>query len=325
MDIAVRLEGGVGDVLLGNRFVPAIKDKYPDAKINAFLDTEGNPIQERVLRYMYPNMYESITTIPSKKYKPFVVDTQFGEDTGFGAIENIPDEYYQKITSNKLWYDFHIDGMKWARDSDINCHRYYKQFPIPNPHSLAKEKPLTCTGDKSPTVLIHVSSDTSSGHNLDPQYVFSLWKKIEDSFSVIGFRAAFIATDKVLERYQFVDHSIPFVQGSIEEVIETIGQSKLVIAIDSGIKHIAYCYDVPTITYSQQCYAPGKVLPSHELRWNIDPALCVPLNYSADYVVNLARKLFSYPAYRYNPELNNFDNQAIVRRYVVNQEKSKLQ
>jgi hypothetical protein len=323
MDIAVRLEGGVGDVLLGNRFVPAIKDKWPDAKIHAFLDTEGNPLQERVLRYMYPYMYESITTIPSKKYKPFVVNTQFGEDTGFGAIENIPDEYYQKIKSHSAWFDFHIDGMHWARYTEINCHRYYKQFPIPNPHKLAKATALLDSQNRdTPNILIHVKSDSSTGHNLHANYVYSLWQKLS---KLPVFKLGFIATEKVAQEYAYSANKMPYIIGSIEEVIETISKSSVVIAIDSGIKHIAYCYDIPTITYSQQCYAPGKVLPSHELRWNIDPALCVPLNYNVDYVVNLATKLACYPAYRYNPELTDFDSQAIIRRYSINTEKSVLQ
>ena len=34
MNISVRLEGGLGDCLLGNRFANAIKEKYPKKKIN---------------------------------------------------------------------------------------------------------------------------------------------------------------------------------------------------------------------------------------------------------------------------------------------------
>ena len=39
MNIAVRLEGGLGDVLCANRFVFAIKEKYPKAEITAYIDS----------------------------------------------------------------------------------------------------------------------------------------------------------------------------------------------------------------------------------------------------------------------------------------------
>ena len=41
MEIAVRLEGGLGDCLLGNRFVSAIKEKYTDANVSLPLIVTG--------------------------------------------------------------------------------------------------------------------------------------------------------------------------------------------------------------------------------------------------------------------------------------------
>ena len=48
-NIAVRLEGGLGDCLLGNRFTVAIKEKYPNADITAYIDNEGKTFQKEGL------------------------------------------------------------------------------------------------------------------------------------------------------------------------------------------------------------------------------------------------------------------------------------
>ena len=54
MEIAVRLEGGLGDCLLGNRFVSAIKEKYTDANVTAYIDSEGKTFQKECLDTLYP-------------------------------------------------------------------------------------------------------------------------------------------------------------------------------------------------------------------------------------------------------------------------------
>ena len=63
MNIAVRLEGGLGDCLLGNRFVPAIKEKYKEASITAYIDSEGKTFQKEGLSILYPSMYKNINII----------------------------------------------------------------------------------------------------------------------------------------------------------------------------------------------------------------------------------------------------------------------
>ena len=70
MNISVRLEGGLGDCLLGNRFANAIKEKHPDSKITAYIDREGKTFQKECLSILYPSFYKDIKIIQSKKYLP---------------------------------------------------------------------------------------------------------------------------------------------------------------------------------------------------------------------------------------------------------------
>ena len=97
MNISVRLEGGLGDCLLGNRFVSAIKEKYPDSDITAYIDSEGKTFQKEGLEILYPSMYKKINIIQNKKYKEFWVDCQFGTDNYYGALENVPDNIRQEL------------------------------------------------------------------------------------------------------------------------------------------------------------------------------------------------------------------------------------
>ena len=103
MRIAVRAEGGLGDVLLFNRFTPAIKEKYPDAQISLYIDSEGKTFQKEVIEYLYPSFYKQIKVIPHKKYKPFYIQSQFGLENQIGFIENVPDSILEEIKNHDLW------------------------------------------------------------------------------------------------------------------------------------------------------------------------------------------------------------------------------
>ena len=69
MKISVRMEGGLGDHLLANRFVPSILDKYPNSKIHLFSDTNGNSLQSDILLNLY-DFYDSRTLI-YRKYENY--------------------------------------------------------------------------------------------------------------------------------------------------------------------------------------------------------------------------------------------------------------
>ena len=42
------MEGGLGDHFAANRFIPAIKEKYPNCEIDLFSDTECNSHQSEI-------------------------------------------------------------------------------------------------------------------------------------------------------------------------------------------------------------------------------------------------------------------------------------
>jgi ADP-heptose:LPS heptosyltransferase len=111
----------------------------------------------------------------------------------------------------------------------------------------------------------------------------------------------------------------------IRDVCEIISNSKLMIACDTGFRAVAWGYNVPVISLSKQCYAPGKVLPPQLIRWNPYDNLCFPLNHNTGEIISLAKRILDNKVYTLFPELSDWKTQLIRRNYNVNEEKSRLQ
>lgn len=307
-EIAVRLEGGAGDCLLANRFIPAIKEKYPLASVYAYIDSEGNTFQQEVLQVLYPSFYKTFHVIPSKKYKEFWVDCQFGCDNYKGALENIPDIWRKEMESYERFYDLHIDSLKWV-DYDFSWLRYYKFFPKPELEPVETD------------IVMHLISSTSVGHRLEEWYIESLVNRV----AKFG-RVTIISTPETNHFYDCVKNNpcVEIFNGSIKEVCERIGGAKLMISTDSGFRYVAYGYGVPTLTFSKQSTKPFSSIPSHQIRWLMFPETCFPLNYDAKHIADISQRILNNYGYILAPYVNDFDAQLVRRRYEINQEKSIL-
>ena len=58
-NIAIRLEGGIGDHLLANRFVHAIKNKYKNCNFSFFSDPSKSHSEKEInlLKINWPSIY----------------------------------------------------------------------------------------------------------------------------------------------------------------------------------------------------------------------------------------------------------------------------
>ena len=64
LKIGVRFEGGLGDCLLANRFVPAIKEFHKKSKITCVFDNNrSETFQIEVLKKFYPSFYHNFISI----------------------------------------------------------------------------------------------------------------------------------------------------------------------------------------------------------------------------------------------------------------------
>jgi len=309
MNIAVRLEGGLGDCLLGNRFVPAIKEKYKESVITVYIDSEGKTFQKEALDVLYPSIYKEIKIIQKKKYKPFWVDCQFGVDNYYGALENVPDDIRAEMESYDKFYDLHIDSLKWI-DMDFDWLRYYRFFPKPE---------LTIENTKGDYIVFHLISSTSVGHRLEDWYIERLVKETAQNHKVY-----IISTPDTNHFYNNIKdlNNVNLFNGSIKDVCELISNAKFMLSTDSGFRYISYGYGIPTLTYSKHSSQPFSSIPSHQIRWLMFPETCIPLNYDCIKVVDMINKIITNKGYILAPYLQDFNIQAVKRIYTINQEKS---
>jgi hypothetical protein len=307
MKIAIRAEGGLGDVLLFNRFVPAIKEKYPISEISLYIDSEGKTFQKEVVEYLYPSFYKEIKVIPRKKYKPFFIDSQFGTENQNGFIENVPDDISQEIMTHDVWYDGHIDSLKWI-DYEFDWYKYFRHFPTP------EVKPINNVGEYIVCNLV------STTHNMPKLYILNLITKLKE----LNKKIIIISAPEINHNYDFFvsDPQIEIVNKPIKEICNLIHNAKLFIGTDSGFRYVAYGCSVPVITFSKQSQAAHEVQPSHYLRWLIFPELTFPLSFDFNYIFRLAGKILQNKGYSLVPYLQDFNSQTIRRIYKVNLEKS---
>ncbi len=311
MNISVRLEGGLGDCILGARFVPAIKEKYPGSEVTAYIDSEGKTFQKEALEYIYPSMFKEIKVIQSKKYKEFWVDCQFGTDNYYGALENVPDETRKEMEGYDKFYDLHIDSLKWT-NFDFDWLRYFKFFPRPE---IKKEN------TKGDYVVFHLISATSTGHRLEKWYATRLIKEVAATIKVV-----IISMPETNDYYSEVKDlpNVEIFNGTIPEIVDLISNSKMMVSTDSGFRYFAHGFSVPVITFSKQSTQAHSVLPSHHIRWLLFPEGCFPLNFDLIYIKSIIINTLNNPGHILVPFLTDFNSQAVRRIYKINEEKSIL-
>jgi ADP-heptose:LPS heptosyltransferase len=315
MKISVRLEGGLGDHLCANRFIPAILEEHPDAEITAYSDTENNSFQKECLEVLYPHLYKEIKIIPHKKYKEFWVNCQFGEDNYYGALENLPDDWVEEMKSYDRFYDLHIDSLKWL-NYDFDWYRYFKFFPSP---IIKKDK------NKEPYVIFQLHTSRSGiknkNHYLEPWYVKSLVDSLRKEY-----KCKIIATPELLDEYEELrkEDNVEVIIGDISDIVNEIKDASLFIGIDSGFRFIGYSFGVPAILYGVWYQKPHWCVPFHQIRWSFFPEQCFPLHHNYKEVTSLAKKILKDKAVSLYPFINDFDIEMVNRKWTINEEKSIL-
>tara|TARA_R110000796_G_scaffold232637_1_gene351054 strand:- start:2725 stop:3696 length:972 start_codon:yes stop_codon:yes gene_type:complete len=316
--IAIKYEGGIGDVLLFNRFVPAILSKYPNAKLHAFLDSEGNTMQEKVLRHLFGHLYSSITTIKKKKYEKFIISSQWGDENQIGFIENVPDDVMDTMGQYDLLIDGHIDSLKWL-DEDFDWLSSFRTFPPARNRGVPN--------DGKDYIITHLISTTSTEHRMESWYIESLVKELHNLCKEKDLDLYVISTPEVNELYGSNIKDLPgvfIINEPVETVCDLILNAKAMVSTDSGFRVIAYSADIPVVSFSKQCSQPGQIAPSHIVRWNPFPETTFPIHWASNEVTTLIKRCLDHRIYRLFPNLKDWEKELIKREYIVNEEKSIL-
>lgn len=314
---------GVGDHILSHRFSVAIKEKYPNSELHVFSDTENNHIQKEVLNYLYPGFYDSITIIPSKKYKKCIINSQFGTEEYRGGIQNVQDDIFGKITLDcDKWYNLHLDSLSFIND-DYDWHKQFFSIPEPTINPINKWGKF---------IAVQLKSGSSQVHSLNQWYVERLLSDISKNFSQYGiFIISTPETNPFYEKSVESLSNVSLFNGSLTEVCDMVLCSSGFIGIDSAWRLLSYAKKNPTITLSKDCQSYDNVPMSHRLRWLPFKGTNFGLHHPTTDIVNLFTKMLDPilgKLYLTLPELAfvnaDINNVLVNRRVEVDLEKSIL-
>ena len=303
--IAIRLEGGLGDHLLGNRFVHSIKEKYPNNELHIFSDTEGNPNSIHILQNLFPSIYKNLTVLGKRKDPNYKIHSIFGEEVYPAHINNLPEEFLQNIKSYYKFYDLHIDGLKWLK-YDFDWLRYYYFFPKP-------EINLTSPYQDS-YIMAHLYARPDSPYNLDQKYVVQLLKSLSLQNKVVV-----ITTEEHKDYYNELfnlDNIIIDSSSNVFDIFKIASGCDLFIGIDSGIRYIPYHFGKPVFVFSKYCSQYGRVAYSHLIRWLIFEKNVLPLNSNIEDVTLMVNNVIKNKCFALYPYLPNDIEKYIVDRNI---------
>lgn len=251
-----------------------------------------------------------------------MVNCQFGEDGYIGCEDNLPDEWRQKMTEGfDRHYNLHIDSLAWM-NHDYDWQRYFYHFPRPQVPTIPDEdKEVINNLPKDPFIVVSLVSESSGEHRLEDWFVTNLIKRLAKNHPVVV-----LSTPKINSFYEGVKDTpnVTVLNVAAASVFTVISKASLMVATDTGLKYLAYCFDVPTLEFSGQSTGPHQVLPSHEVRWLIYPKRCFPRNFDLSYVSDCAFRIMKDKGYALIPQITDLDNQLVRRIYKVNHEKSIL-
>lgn len=302
--ISIRLEGGIGDHLLQNRFVYAIKQQNPDYSLKIYSDTEGSSTQINLLCKFFPSLYKNFEVIPTRKSKSHPILTQFGEENYLADIDNLPDDILEKMSSADKFYNLCLDNMDWIYQ-DFNWQKWFLFFPSP------EVEPPAISELPAKYILCNFFSRFNSSYFLKIEYIETILHRITEEYDVI-----IPTTKEGLDFYQKINNKrVRVIEASLEQFFTLSKYCLAFIGVDSGVRCIPYYYNKPTFFFTNYVQEYGNVPVSHLLRWGLYPKTIFPMYYDSGIVCNILLNAINNPMGNLYPDipLGNLDNIIIKR------------
>jgi ADP-heptose:LPS heptosyltransferase len=291
--VAVRLEGGIGDHLLANRFVPAITEKHRGAKIHLFSSTNGSEIQSDLLNSLF-NYYDK-TFLTKQESEAYNITSQFGRENYPQHMENINKKDLKDIKSHDKWYNLHIDALEWM-DSGLDWQRYFYSFPKPT-EKIGDSK---LKGERY--IVLHLASDNlGNEHRMSKAYLNRFVDAIPEGFGVVALSTP--STSEFINSTIGQNSRVKILQSTISEVVSAIKDCSGLFGIDSGMKYLGQTLNKPTLCWARESRSPHSVTLSHKVRWLTHPQLYFPLEFDEKYMMTCMNNLINTDNFILNPGL----------------------
>lgn len=314
MKISVRMEGGLGDHLLANRFIPAIKEQWPTCEIDLWSDTEGKTFQSDTLNKMWPSHFNKISVLQEKKHKNFrIKSSNFPEEDYRGSIKNVPDKDLKLMTEPyDKFYDLHIDSLEWM-NYDFDWFKHFQVFPTPE-NKGRMFYPNAMFPDKF--ILAHLYARDDADSNMEDWYIERLVKSITQEFDMI-----ILYNEDSGHKYEKLmkeeNPRLHFMDETVISIFDISARCTAMLAIDSGIRYIPYHYGKPVFTFSKYCTQYGVVQYSYLIRWLLNDKYVLPLHYDVSSAGTMLKNCLRNPAYRLYPHLLDNIEKLVAQRDIT--------
>jgi Glycosyltransferase family 9 (heptosyltransferase) len=275
--VAVRLEGGIGDHLLGMRVLSFIKKRYPAHKILVYSDCAGNAAQLQVAA-MSPHVN---SVIPIFQERSRVTMSTLGE------LTNIDDKYLDVMTKADVFIDGHSKFLFLDASIclDVPYYEILSSRPQLNIRTEDMNRAMEILGAKSGLRYIAINFGKYNAQawrsNLPNlrRLVFDLLEDhqvyILNMFSRVFDFPHWPDTERMERRKQIIelsevnaeicewsDRIFPIVDEKITTVAALLKRCSYFIGVDNGIKHLAWALDIPRTFFFP--FVPDR---EYVLRW----------------------------------------------------------
>ncbi|MFA5234029.1 MAG: hypothetical protein WC390_06465 [Sulfurimonas sp.] len=310
--IAYHVQGGIGDVILANRFIPAIKETYPNAKIKLFYEKD----RPNHIFNLWPDNYELGFEKIYWKSEHFTVKSQFGVEDIPAHPDNLTEESHEKFKEFDKYYYAWNDGLNFLQWTDLPILNYFRHFPHPTA-DLTQFLTGPILREDFPNkkyLLCHLFSRPSSERKLDPVYIASLLKKLEEKLSS-DYLFYIICEEKYQNFYaRMVTDRIRTIDCSVEEIVFLAKFCSAFIGIDSMCRLWPAMFGKPVLCFSDFCPSPGQMPASQIIRWHVNPSSCIPSNYDVDKICKMINNVIQNPIAAMFPTIDSNFNQVILDR-----------
>jgi len=277
--VSVRLEGGLGDHVLGMRVLRFVRARYPSHQIIAYSDCGGHSTQLRVAS-MSPLVSEVVPVYQQSAPKRGEV----------GTLANVRREDMEKMLAHDLFIDAHGVGL-FARAATV------LNVPI---FDILAHRPELCISTEDLQNATRLLADHGEaifvGLNLTKygvdflrrhesrlmyiprrllehpkvvvlnfftsSYAFPHWPERERALREQNSRGEY----ELLKEYcQLSDRIVPCIDLPVGTTMALLRQCRYFIGLDNGIKHLAWALDIP-----RTFFHPGMPSNFFVMRWMPD-------------------------------------------------------
>lgn len=256
----MRLEGGIGDHILGMRLLCFIHKRYPQHKIIGYSDAGGSQVQLEVAR-MSPFFSEVIPVYQKKKFPTI---------STWGSLKNIEKKYLEMMHSAEIFFDawgqtFFLEASRILNIPFYEILSHRPELIVPNRFKIEASKILSpykgyaCVG-------LDISKHNFRFLSRNKENIFKFIKELLKNPRVIILnfytsnykfphwpRALAIGREewsaresaKIGQLWNINRRVIPLVDFPISMVAALLKKCCYFIGVDNGIKHLGWALGVP--------------------------------------------------------------------------------